>query len=61
MLLFTWMQKQYFECTEHERFSHGFVLRLIVELDDRYTITSNWESGTGKYDIIPEPRILLAP
>lgn len=39
-----------------ERFYHGFVLGLIVELADRYTITSNRESGFGRYDIMLEPR-----
>lgn len=39
-----------------ERFYHGFVLGLIVELNDRYTITSNRESGFGRYDVMLEPR-----
>ena len=37
-------------------FYHGFVLGLIVELSDRYTITSNRESGFGRYDVVLEPR-----
>lgn len=41
---------------EPERFYHGFVLGLIVELADRYVITSNRESGFGRYDIMLEPR-----
>ena len=41
---------------EPERFYHGFVLGLIVELQDRYSITSNRESGFGRYDVILEPR-----
>ena len=41
---------------EPERFYHGFVLGLIVELEDRYTITSNRESGFGRYDVLLEPR-----
>ena len=41
---------------EPERFYHGFVLGLMVELTDRYSITSNRESGFGRYDIIMEPR-----
>ncbi len=41
--------------TEPERFYHGFVLGLIVELEDRYSITSNRESGFGRYDVILEP------
>lgn len=39
-----------------ERFYHGFVLGLIVELADRYVITSNQESGLGRYDVMLEPR-----
>lgn len=42
--------------TEPERFYHGFVLGLMVELADRYVITSNRESGFGRYDVILEPR-----
>lgn len=41
---------------EPERFYHGFVLGLIVELSDRYIITSNRESGFGRYDVILEPK-----
>ena len=41
---------------EPERFYHGFVLGLMVELRDRYMITSNRESGFGRYDVILEPR-----
>ncbi len=42
--------------TEPERFYHGFVLGLMVDLADRYLITSNRESGFGRYDVILEPR-----
>lgn len=41
---------------EPERFYHGFVLGLIVELRNRYTIYSNRESGFGRYDVILEPK-----
>lgn len=41
--------------TEPERFYHGFVLGLMVELADRYFITSNRESGFGRYDVMLEP------
>ena len=41
--------------SEPERFYHGFVLGLMVELADRYTITSNRESGFGRYDVMLEP------
>ena len=44
------------EKTQPERFYHGFVLGLIVELEDRYVITSNRESGFGRYDVMLEPR-----
>lgn len=40
---------------EPEKFYHGFVLGLMVELADRYTITSNRESGFGRYDVMLEP------
>ena len=41
---------------EPERFYHGFVLGLLVELSDRYVITSNRESGFGRYDVMLEPK-----
>lgn len=41
---------------EPERFYHGFVLGLMAELSDRYVITSNRESGFGRYDVMMEPR-----
>ena len=37
---------------------HGFVLGLLVELADKYVITSNRESGFGRYDVMLEPRSL---
>ena len=43
------------ETTEPERFYHGFVLGLTVELADSYRITSNHESGFGRYDVMLEP------
>lgn len=43
------------EKTEPERFYHGFVLGLIVDLAGRYVITSNRESGFGRYDVVLEP------
>ena len=39
-----------------ERFYHGFVLGLMVELDGRFQITSNRESGFGRYDIMLVPK-----
>lgn len=44
------------EKTEPERFYHGFVLGLMVELKGRYVLTSNRESGFGRYDVMLEPR-----
>lgn len=44
------------EESEPERFYHGFVLGLIVALEERYIITSNRESGFGRYDVLMEPR-----
>jgi len=41
---------------EPERFYHGFVLGLIAELYGRYTVTSNRESGFGRYDVMLEPK-----
>lgn len=41
---------------EPERFYHGFVLGLMVDLKDRYVITSNRESGFGRYDIVLMPK-----
>ncbi len=41
---------------EPERFYHGFALGLMVELADRYVLTSNRESGFGRYDVMLEPR-----
>ena len=42
--------------TQPERFYHGFVLGLVVELADRYILTSNRESGFGRYDVVMEPK-----
>ena len=42
--------------SEPERFYHGFVLGLLVELQGRYAVTSNRESGFGRYDVVLEPK-----
>ena len=42
--------------SQPERFYHGFVLGLIVDLTGRYVITSNRESGFGRYDVVIEPK-----
>ncbi len=41
---------------EPERFYHGVVLGLMVELAGRYILTSNRESGFGRYDVMLEPK-----
>ena len=41
--------------SEPERFYHGFVLGLLVELEGRYNLISNRESGFGRYDVLLEP------
>lgn len=41
---------------EPERFYHGFVLELLIDLADRYILTSNRESGFGRYDVMLEPK-----
>ena len=41
---------------EPERFYHGFVLGMMVEMADAYYITSNRESSFGRYDVILEPK-----
>ncbi|MBP3569795.1 MAG: AAA family ATPase [Lachnospiraceae bacterium] len=42
--------------SEPERFYHGFVLGLMVELQREYIVTSNRESGFGRYDVMIEPK-----
>ena len=42
--------------SEPERFYHGFVLGMMVELADSYVLTSNRESGFGRYDVMLEPK-----
>uniref|UniRef100_UPI0040566F61 AAA family ATPase n=1 Tax=Agathobacter sp. TaxID=2021311 RepID=UPI0040566F61 len=41
---------------EPERFYHGFVLGLMAELAGEYLLTSNRESGFGRYDVMLEPK-----
>ena len=42
--------------TQPERFYHGFVLGLLVELRDQYEVRSNRESAYGRYDVMLIPR-----
>ena len=46
------------ERSQPERFYHGFVLGLLVEVRDLYEVRSNRESGYGRYDVILNPRNL---
>ena len=41
---------------EPERFYHGFVLGLMAEQQDSYTLKSNRESGFGRYDVMMIPK-----
>ena len=41
---------------EPERFYHGFVLGLLVDLSGDYVVTSNRESGFGRYDVMICPK-----
>ncbi len=41
--------------SQPERFYHGFVLGLLVELQGCYRLRSNRESGFGRYDVMLEP------
>ena len=42
--------------SEPERFYHGFVLGLIADLSRSHIITSNRESGYGRYNVMIEPK-----
>ncbi len=44
------------ERSQPERFYHGFVLGLLVDIRDSYEVRSNRESGFGRYDIALIPR-----
>ena len=45
-----------FRKSEPERFYHGFVLGMMVDMSDRYVVKSNRESGFGRYDIMIYPK-----
>lgn len=49
--------KQASQRSQPERFYHGFVLGLLVEVRDLYEIRSNRESGYGRYDVMLIPKI----
>ena len=42
--------------TVGENFYHGLVLGLCAAMDNRFSITSNRESGEGRYDICLCPK-----
>lgn len=44
------------EQTEPERFYHGFVLGLVADAKLDYYVTSNRESGLGRYDVVMESK-----
>lgn len=48
--------KQTIERSQPERFYHGFVLGLLIEMRDRYEVRSNRESGYGRYDVMLIPK-----
>ncbi len=41
---------------EPERFYHGFVLGLLVDLQGSYYVKANHESGFGRYNVMLEPK-----
>ena len=43
------------EQAEPERFYHGFVLGMVVNMADTHKVRSNRESGYGRYDVMIEP------
>lgn len=45
------LQTVSFHDASNENFYHGFVLGLCAMLDNQYRVTSNRESGEGRYDI----------
>ena len=42
--------------TSNEDFYHGLILGMTLYLDRDYYVTSNRESGLGRYDVIIEPK-----
>ena len=48
--------KHFSQRSQLERFYHGFVLGLLVEVRDLYEIRSNRESGYGRYDVMLIPK-----
>ena len=46
----------YHDAGDSEKYYHHFMLGLLLTLGDKYIITSNRESGYGRYDIALEPK-----
>ena len=46
----------YHDAGDSEKYYHHFMLGLLLTLGDKYVITSNRESGYGRYDIALEPK-----
>lgn len=47
--------------TVHENFYHGVVFGMLAVMSDRYYISSNRESGDGRFDIALEPKDTSQP
>ena len=41
---------------ESEKIYHGFILGMLIGLNDRYEVKSNRESGLGRYDVMLIPK-----
>ncbi|MGL5349518.1 MAG: AAA family ATPase [Cetobacterium sp.] len=46
----------YHDTANSEKYYHHFMLGILLTLGDKYRITSNRESGYGRYDIALEPK-----
>ena len=46
----------YHDTGDSEKYYHHFMLGVLLTLGDKYIITSNRESGYGRYDIALEPK-----
>ena len=45
-----------YQDTKNEDFYHGLILGMTLYLDNQYYVTSNKESGLGRYDVTIEPK-----
>ena len=46
----------YYDVGQEEKYYHNILLGMILSLQKEYDITSNRESGSGRYDIVLEPK-----